>query len=81
MSLSEHNFAMVVAELASFFKEPSFLVSTSHFWSSGLLCYKVQAYFANWESYQVVFQLFNFLVPYSVLFQFCWANNQTQQDI
>ncbi|XP_015765754.1 PREDICTED: neurofibromin-like [Acropora digitifera] len=29
VSLSEHNFAMVVAELASFFKEPSFLSSLS----------------------------------------------------
>ena len=27
VSLSEHNFPMVVAELASFIKEPSFLVS------------------------------------------------------
>ena len=47
VSLSEHNFAMVVAELAGFIKEPSFLVSN--------FCFNLYFLYPcfNWESSHV----------------------------
>ena len=47
VSLSEHNFAMVVAELAGFIKEPSFLVSN--------FCFNLYFLYpcSNWESSHV----------------------------